>query len=212
MSPRTLVVQLRALQRGLHPRRRERDTTQPDPGRIEHRIADRRRDQPQRHFGGSRWRRLGPFDQDDFDRFRNCINVQHRIAEPIDTGDHVPVKRHLLEHGAAGAIDELPVDDMPQRLRVDDHAHVMCADETRDFDFTAVAMDSDLGNECDEGREMPAERNAAANSDLILILVVARRRPLLPAISFRGYADGVAIARVLQIPQPEVDGIGLGAR
>src|SRR5438309_734164 len=72
--------------------------------------------------------RLPPLDENDLDRLRDRLDVQHRIAQPIDAADHVLVEPHLLEHGAARAVHELPVDDVPERLGVYDHAYVVRAD------------------------------------------------------------------------------------
>ena len=119
-------------------------------------------------------------------------------------------KRHLLDHGAAGAVDELPVDDVPERVRIDDHADVVGADVAQEIELAGLAMNPHLGDQRDEGREVPAERDAAADRDVLVLLVVARRRPLLPAVALGRNPHRVAIARMLEILQPELDRIGVG--
>ena len=78
------------------------------------------------------------------------------------------VEAHLLEHGAAGAVDELPVDDVAQRLRIDDQADIMGADIARELDLAGVAMHPHLGDQRDEGVEMPPECDAAADRDVVV--------------------------------------------
>jgi hypothetical protein len=46
--------------------------------------------------------------------------------------------------------------------------------------------------------------------DVVVLLVVARRRPPLPAIVFGGDPHGVAVARLLEILQAKIDRIGVG--
>src|SRR5579862_3868107 len=111
----------------------------------------------------------------DLDALRDGIAVQNRVAQPIDRGDAVGVEPHLLEQGAAGAVDELPVDDMAQRLGIDDEPDIVGADIAHGLDEPAVAMHPYLGDEGDEGGEMPPHGDAAADGYLRIALVATRR-------------------------------------
>ena len=96
----------------------------------------------------------------------SAVHVHDRIALPVDAGHHVLVEAHLLEHRAAGAVDELPVDDVLERFRIDDHADVVGADIAQEIELAGPAMDPHLGDQRDEGREVAAEGDAAADRDI----------------------------------------------
>src|SRR3954454_868186 len=192
-----IVSDLRPLQRSFHPLRRERHTAEPHAGGVKHGVADRRGTETERHFGGAGGRGFGALDQHDLDVLRNRIDVQHRIGEPVDALYHVLVEPHFLDHRPAGAVDKLPVDDMLERLRVDDHADVMRADVAGDVDLAGPAVDPYLGDQTDERGEMPPECNAAADGDVTVLLIVARRRTLLPAVVVGRDPHRVSVARVL---------------
>src|SRR5262249_30737791 len=88
--------------------------------------------------------------------------------------------------------------------------HVMRADVAQEINLASLLVHPYFRNEPDEGREMATECNAAADCDVTVLLIVARRWPLLPAIAFRRDAHRVAIARVAEIAQPEIDRVCVG--
>src|SRR4030095_1167352 len=73
-------------------------------------------------------------------------------------------------------------------------------------------MDPHLGNQCDEGVEVAPERDAPADGDVAVLLVVARRWPHLPAVVLGRPPNSVAVARVGEIPEPEINWVGGGCR
>src|SRR5689334_7537810 len=73
-------------------------------------------------------------------------------------------------------------------------------------------MDPHLGNQCDEGVEMAPERDAPADGDVAIFLVVARRWPLLPAVVLSRPPNSLAVARAGEIPEPEINRVGEGCR
>src|SRR5215475_9493498 len=57
---------------------------------------------------------------------------------------------------------------------------------------------------------MPAERNAAADSDLAVAVIIAWGRTLLPAVAFGRDPDRVAVTRISEIAQPEFHRVSIG--
>ena len=72
------------------------------------------------------------------DLWQREVGMQHRIGLPVDARDHVFVKPEFLEHGAAGAVDELAVDDVPQRVGIDDQTDIVGADVAYGLDRTGA--------------------------------------------------------------------------
>src|SRR5262249_23101845 len=89
---------------------------------------------------------------------------------------------HLLEHGAAGAVDELTVDDVSERLRIDNHPYVVRADVAQEVEHASFPVHTHLGDQGNESREMPPKRDAATDRDIGVLLVIAWRGPLVPAV------------------------------
>src|SRR5438067_10183713 len=87
----------------------------------------------------------------------------------------------------------------------------MRTDVAQNIELAGLAVDTHFGNQGDERGEMPPKRDAAADSD-ILLLVVATRRTFRPAETISRDAYGVAVARVCQVLQAEIDRIGIGGR
>ena len=71
---------------------------------------------------------------------------------------------------------------------------VVRADVAGDVDHAGLAMHPHLGDQANEGGEVPAEGDAAADGDIVVFLVVARRRALLPAVMLGRNAHCGAIA------------------
>src|ERR1700690_57181 len=72
-------------------------------------------------------------------------------------------------------------------------------------------MPPPFGDQRDKGVEMAPERDAAPDRHLVAA-TLARRGALVPAVMLRGGADCVAVARVLEVLQPELHRICVGGR
>jgi hypothetical protein len=65
----------------------QRGATQPDAGRVEDGVGQRRGDPTNRALAAAGGRQFGAFDQHDINRFRRFCNVQDRVAEPVNARD-----------------------------------------------------------------------------------------------------------------------------
>src|SRR6185295_1944505 len=87
-------------QRLLHPLRRERHLAQAHARGIEEGVRDRRGDHADGRLARAGGRELRMVDEHDVDRLGRVLDVEHRIARPIDARHLVPVEAHFLEERA----------------------------------------------------------------------------------------------------------------
>jgi hypothetical protein len=111
-------------------------------------------------------------------------------------------KRTSSNSCSAGAVYELAIDDVTKGVGVDDHADIVRTDVAQQVEPAGVTINTYLGDQRDERIEMPPERNAAADSDLAIALIIARGRTLVPAVALGRDPDRVAVTRISEIAQP----------
>ena len=175
-------------QRRLHVIRRERRAADAHAGGVEHGVGDRSRHRPARRLAGARRRDLRMIDQHDVDLLRRLIEFEDRISPPIDAGDVLVVEFDLLPQRAAGRLDDIVLDRVMQPIRIDDLAAIVRDRELARPNSPGRAVDVDFGDDGDAGRAALRVGDAAAG-DLVAGLVLARRRPCLPARFLRRRLD-----------------------
>src|SRR5262249_40570627 len=110
----------------------------------------------------------------------------------------------LLPDRAAQPLDDVALDRVLEADRVDDLAAVVCDRELAREDLAGRAVDVDLRYDRDPGTVALRIGHAAAGH-LGPGLVAPRRGPRLPAGLFRRRLDEGDVARILDVPQPELD-------
>src|SRR6516165_12389988 len=99
---------------------------------------------------------------------------------------------------------------MPDRLRIDDQAAVVGADQAGDIDHAGIAMHPYLDNERNIGAlELPVGKTAA-DGDVGIGLIAARRGTRVPAVLLGGGTEQLVLALLLEIAQAELDRVASG--
>ena len=189
---------------------RERHPADAHAGGVEDGVGDGRRDRPARRFAGARRRDLRMVDQHHVDLFGRLGDVEDRIGQPIDAGHGLVVELDLLPQRAADALHDVALDRHADAVRIDDLAAIMGDRELAHPDLAAAAVDVDLGDHRD-ARAVALRVGDAAAGDLVAGLVLARRRPGLPARLLRRRLDDGDVARILDVAQAELDRIDVRA-
>ena len=111
-------------------------------------------------------------DEHDVDRLGRVLDVEDRVARPIDARHPVALEAHFLEQHARQAVHDVAFDGVAQAFRVDDQAAVVRDGEFLRPDAAGLALDFHLGNHRHQRAAPLRIGNAAAGHD------VARFRPL----------------------------------
>jgi hypothetical protein len=97
-------------QGGQHAGRREWYVAQPRARRVEHGVADRRRDERDRCFPCAGRRYACRRHEHGLDRGHVVVEVQARVRRPVDRCDPALVPRDLLDERAARALEQATFD------------------------------------------------------------------------------------------------------
>src|SRR5262245_13272277 len=195
--------------RGLHPVGGEGHRPEPYPDGVEHRIGDSRRHHRRRRLPGPPGGLPRPVQQLDVD-LRSLRTPQDRIAFPVDARHFGPVPLQLFQPAAAHGLDDVGLDPGPDAVGVDHQPTLVGHDEAFADRPSAPSVHLDLG---DRGHV----------SARVLVLYVghaaARGHPARPRFWGRARLPTGALdrslkhfdaARVVEVAQAELDGIGAG--
>src|SRR3984893_1987014 len=190
--------------------RGERHAAHAHAGGVEDRVGDRGGHRPDRRFAGARRGDFRMVEQHGLNLLRRLGDVEDRVADPIHRGHGLVVELDLLPQGAADALHDVALDALGEAVRIDDLAAVMADHEAARVDLTGRAIDLHLGYHRHAGAVALRIGDAAA-VDLHARLAL-RRRTWLTAEIFGCRLDDGNGARLLEMPEPELDGIEIKRR
>src|SRR5438477_11650519 len=135
---------------GLDLVRREGNRAQPHAGGVEHGVGDCRRHYRGGRLAGAPGRCVRLVDQLDHN-LGDVREGEDRIALPVEARYHAAVEFQFLDQRAADGLQNVAVDLVAQAIGVDDLAAVVGHGDTRDADFSAGAVELDVGDDADIG-------------------------------------------------------------
>src|SRR5712671_4884897 len=130
------------------------------------------------------------------------------LSDPVDACHCAAIELDLLPQRAADALHDVALDGLGETVGIDDLAAVVGDCELARPNFAATPIDVDLGNDCN-ARAVTLLVGHAATGRRIPALVPARRWPRLPSGLFRRSLDDGDIARILHVPQSQLNWINL---
>src|SRR5581483_1338180 len=143
-------------------------------------------------------------DQHHVNRARRLGDVDDRVGQRVDAGHRLVVEGDFLPQRAAYALHDIAFDAFGEAVGVDDLPAIVRDREFARPDFPAAAVDVDLRNHGD-ARAVALRVGNAAPGYLLAALILLWRGARLPIRLFRRCLDDGDVARVLQVPQPELD-------
>ena len=185
--------------------RREWDSAQPRPGRVEHGIRQRRSHRRAGRFTGAK-RRLGrPVDQRDVE-LGNVGEAQDRIAAPIETRHPRAIELDLFHQRPAEGLQDAALNLRSRAVGVDDLPAVKRARHPLDFDAAARALDRNLHAHRHESLAvLVVDIGHAATPRDRGFCISTRRRPGLPFHHRRHAPDQLDAARIVEAAQAKLD-------
>src|SRR5580698_7597911 len=112
--------------------------------------------------------------------FGRIGDVEDLVSQPIDADDFFVVEHDFFPEHAAHALNDVVFDGVMQSVGIDDLPAIVRHGEFARPDPAALAIDIDLGNDRNARTVARGIADATAG-DLVTGLVLAQRRPRLPA-------------------------------